>query len=342
MASGVRAPMSSPIGARRRPSRRCGLRAELGEQPVAPRRRAEQADIPDRAAVGERLEVGEVGVEVMAHHDGRIAVRERPAVARNSACGWQFSRQCGKRAASSSAGRWSQTVTANPSAMACCASGRASAPAPHNRSSGGGGKGMTSAAAVSSPAAERDESGNAPAAAASRAHAHRGGFGPGRIAAAGPPGAAGRGAVDDQRERAARARLDAGGDRRERLPVLARDRPAAAARASRLRSRCRCRTAGRPRRACRIPRGAQRRFRRPRAHARRGRPRGSRRTAARAARSPPRSASACRPCGRSSPRSRPGSRARTASPRAASSRKSRSSGASGVSSAWAMGKPIIG
>ncbi len=52
--------------------------------------------------------------------------------------------------------------------------------------------------------------------------AHSGGLGPGRIAATGPPGAAGRGAVDDERDRAARARFDAGGHGRERLPVLRR------------------------------------------------------------------------------------------------------------------------
>ena len=96
--------MSRPIGARSRPFEARGTRAERGQQSVAPRRRAEQAHVADRAAVGERLEVGEVGVEMVAHDHGGVAVRRPPAGRRIPAAGWQRSRQCGKRAGSRSAG----------------------------------------------------------------------------------------------------------------------------------------------------------------------------------------------------------------------------------------------
>ena len=195
---------------------------------------------------------------MVAHDDGRVAVRDLRQAA-------EFLRGLAAQPAMREAGRVEQRrpVVADRDrrsrarwpAAPVAARPR---PAPHNRSSGGGGNGMTQAARPFQACGKREEPRESAASCGGlTGAAHRGGLGPGRIAAAGPPGAARRGAVDDQREGAARARLDAGGHGRERLPVLVAARPAAAARAWRPRSRCRCRTAGRPRRACRRRRCAR-------------------------------------------------------------------------------------
>ena len=79
MDSGVRPPMSSPTGARNRP-RSCAASAPRSAQQLfAPRRGSQQADV-GHAARGERAQVVQIRVQVVAHDNGGGKVVERDGV----------------------------------------------------------------------------------------------------------------------------------------------------------------------------------------------------------------------------------------------------------------------